>query len=68
MTITNNTKKLYLYLREKVPNLNTYPFTIPAIRGMNALDLDSEVTFFVVENGSGKSTLLEAIAYKCVFK
>ena len=55
------------FLREEVPDLNMYPFTVPAIRGMNALDLDSEVTFFVGENGSGKSTLLEAIAYKCGF-
>jgi predicted ATPase len=55
------------FLREEVPDLNTYPFTVPAIRGMNTLDLKSEVTFFVGENGSGKSTLLEAIAYKCGF-
>lgn len=55
------------FLREEVPDLNTYPFTVPAIRGMNTLDLKCEVTFFVGENGSGKSTLLEAIAYKCGF-
>jgi predicted ATPase len=54
-------------LREEVPDFNTYPFTVPAIRGMDALDLESEVTFFVGENGSGKSTLLEAIAYNCGF-
>lgn len=54
-------------LREEVPDFNTYPFTVPAIRGMDTLDLDSEVTFFVGENGSGKSTLLEAISYKCGF-
>lgn len=55
------------FLREEVPNLHVYPFTVPAISGMNALDLNSEVTFFVGENGSGKSTLLEAIADKCGF-
>ncbi|WP_053368992.1 AAA family ATPase [Bacillus sp. FJAT-27245] len=54
-------------LREEVPDFNTYPFTVPAIGGMGALELDSEVTFFVGENGSGKSTLLEAIAYQCGF-
>lgn len=54
-------------LREEVTDFNTYPFTVPAIRGMDTLNLDSEVTFFVGENGSGKSTLLEAIAYKCGF-
>lgn len=54
-------------LREEVTDFNTYPFSVPAIRGMETLELDSEVTFFVGENGSGKSTLLEAIAYKCGF-
>ncbi|WEG12219.1 AAA family ATPase [Pullulanibacillus sp. KACC 23026] len=54
-------------LRDDVKDFNTYPFTVPAIRGMDTLDLESDVTFFVGENGSGKSTLLEAIAYKCEF-
>src|SRR6266566_4204451 len=39
-----------------------FPFTVPAIRSLNQLRLDSTVTFFVGENGSGKSTLLEGIA------
>ena len=39
-----------------------FPFTVPAIRMLDALTLDSPVTFFVGENGSGKSTLLEGIA------
>ena len=39
-----------------------FPFTVPAIRTLGALDLTAPVTFFVGENGSGKSTLLEAIA------
>ena len=39
-----------------------YPFTIPAIRSLRSLAIDSPVTAFVGENGSGKSTLLEAIA------
>lgn len=54
-------------MKEKVTDLNAYPFSVPAIRGMDTLDLGSEVTFFVGENGSGKSTLLEAIAYQCGF-
>lgn len=41
---------------------DTYPFTIPAVRDMGALDLHPDVTFFVGENGAGKSTVLEAIA------
>jgi predicted ATPase len=40
----------------------SFPFTVPAIRTLERLDLESRVTFFVGENGSGKSTLLEAIA------
>jgi len=39
-----------------------YPFAVPAVRALDALDLDAPVVFFVGENGSGKSTLLEAIA------
>jgi len=39
-----------------------FPFTVPTIRSLEALDLNAPVTFFVGENGSGKSTLLEAIA------
>lgn len=54
-------------LRKKISDFNNYPFSIPAIKGLNTLDIDHEVTFFVGENGSGKSTLLEAIAYQCGF-
>ena len=39
-----------------------FPFTVPAIRTLDALDVSVPVTFYVGENGSGKSTLLEAIA------
>ena len=39
-----------------------FPFTVPTIRSLDALELKSPITFFVGENGSGKSTLLEAIA------
>lgn len=39
-----------------------YPFNIPAVKHLEKLRFESEVTFFVGENGSGKSTLLEAIA------
>src|SRR5438105_15539129 len=40
----------------------TFPFSVPAIRSLERLDLDAAVTFFVGENGSGKSTLLEGLA------
>jgi predicted ATPase len=39
-----------------------FPFSVPVIRALDELSLDSPVTFFVGENGSGKSTILEAIA------
>jgi predicted ATPase len=39
-----------------------FPFTVPAVRSLESLDVATPVTFFVGENGSGKSTLLEAIA------
>src|SRR6266576_3219370 len=41
---------------------DAFPFTVPAIRSLDRLQLDASVTFFVGENGSGKSTLLEGIA------
>jgi predicted ATPase len=48
--------------RDRVPSFDSYPFSIPAIRGLSTVQLTSPVTTFVGENGSGKSTLLEAIA------
>jgi predicted ATPase len=39
-----------------------FPFSLPAVRSFDSMELDAPVTFFVGENGSGKSTLLEAIA------
>ncbi|SNZ15603.1 Predicted ATPase [Terribacillus aidingensis] len=46
---------------------NVYPFSIPALRQLDKLDINQSVTFFVGENGSGKSTLMEAIADRCEF-
>ena len=39
-----------------------FPFNLPLIQSLQALEFTSPVTFFVGENGSGKSTLLEALA------
>ena len=39
-----------------------YSGDLPALRGLERLELDPRVTFLVGENGSGKSTLIEAIA------
>jgi predicted ATPase len=49
-------------LRDRVPDWETYPFTILIIRNLSDITLKNRVCFFVGENGSGKSTLLEAIA------
>jgi predicted ATPase len=45
-----------------VPSFDHYPFSLPAVRHLEELELHPKVTFLVGENGSGKSTLLEAIA------
>lgn len=49
-------------LREQVPSLAKFPFSIPAIHSLKSIELTSGVTFFLGENGMGKSTLLEGIA------
>jgi predicted ATPase len=48
--------------RDKVTSFSKYPFCLPAIRGLNELELHPKVTYIVGENGTGKSTILEAIA------
>jgi predicted ATPase len=53
--------------RDAVPSFDAYPFSIPALRGLDEIQLDRQVTFFVGENGSGKSTLIEAIAVMAGF-
>lgn len=40
----------------------SYLRSIEALRGVESLQFDKAITFFVGENGSGKSTLLEALA------
>lgn len=54
-------------LHPEKDDLEYYPFTVPAIRNLQSIDLNHPVTFFVGENGSGKSTLLEGIAEYCGF-
>src|ERR1700682_1501726 len=49
-------------LRERVIRWDEYPFNIPPIASLDALEITSRICFFVGENGTGKSTLLEAIA------
>lgn len=55
-------------LRERFSDkMDRYPFSLPSLRSLEEIELESSVTFFVGENGSGKSTLMEAIAYQCGF-
>lgn len=53
--------------RDKIDSFDGYPFSLPAIRSLEQIDLHPKITFFVGENGSGKSTLLEAIAVSLGF-
>lgn len=53
--------------RDDVPSFERYPFSIPAVRHLDTLDLDPKITFIIGENGSGKSTLIEALAVKAGF-
>ncbi|MFF2480756.1 AAA family ATPase [Paenibacillus sp. NPDC058071] len=48
-------------------DLHRYPFNIEALRRMDELEIEGNVTFFIGENGSGKSTLLESLALLCGF-
>ena len=44
------------------PDLQRYPFSLPAVKNLEKLQFDKPITFLMGENGTGKSTLLEAIA------
>ena len=48
--------------RDKISDATKYPFTIPAVRHLDVLRFEPDVTFLVGENGTGKSTLLEAVS------
>ena len=54
-------------LRDKVASFDRYPFSLPAIRTFESIELHPRMTFLVGENGSGKSTLLEALAVSLGF-
>jgi predicted ATPase len=45
-------------LRDRIPDANRFPYSLPAIRSLSRLAFHPKVTFLVGENGSGKSTLL----------
>lgn len=58
----NEMNELYISEISLAEKGTGYPFNIPAIAGLNRLELTAPVTFFTGANGSGKSTLLEAVA------
>jgi predicted ATPase len=41
---------------------SAFPFSLPVVQQLPALDLSAPVTLFVGENGTGKSTVLEGLA------
>jgi predicted ATPase len=47
---------------EVEPPADEFPFTVPAMRQLPALDLDAPVTLLAGDNGTGKSTVIETIA------
>jgi predicted ATPase len=49
-------------LRERIDDAGAYPFSIPAVAGIETLAFDPQVTLLCGANASGKSTLIEAIA------
>lgn len=53
--------------RDTIDSFDRYPFSLPAIRNFEHLDLHPTLTVLVGENGSGKSTLLEAMAVSLGF-
>jgi len=48
--------------RSRIAKPNAYPFSLPALKSLERIDLNPRITFFIGENGSGKSTLVEAVA------
>jgi len=53
--------------RGEVESFDDYPYSIPAVRALDELELGPQVTLLAGENGSGKSTLVEAIAVAAGF-
>ena len=48
--------------RERVPDFNKYPFSVPVINKLQSVTFTKPVTLLIGENGAGKSTLIEALA------
>src|SRR5258708_36109412 len=52
--------------REDFTPPEAFPWSVPLIRDLQAIQFSAAVTFFVGENGSGKSTVLEGVATRVV--
>jgi predicted ATPase len=53
--------------RKEIADFHTYPYNIAAVKSLNKIYFNPNVTFIVGENGAGKSTLIEAISISCGF-
>lgn len=49
-------------IRRRPHGDSAFPWSVPAVASLEALEFRTPVTFFVGEKGSGKSTLLEGVA------
>jgi len=60
--LNENYIRSFEILREKIQDIENYPYNLPVVKYLDSIDLHKNVTFFVWENGTWKSTLLEALA------
>jgi predicted ATPase len=49
-------------LWDSVKDRDSYPFSLPVLKGFAEIAFHPKVTFLIGENGAGKSTLIEALA------
>ena len=55
-------RSIDLRLPEDDGSPQVFPFSVPALQGLQAIEFAGPICCFVGENGSGKSTLMEALA------
>ena len=62
MPVWQDTRVYLSALRRRESDQEGFPWNVPVVAALRALEFHTPVTFFVGENGSGKSTVLEGIA------